>query len=263
VRSEAAGPERSAAAPRGSAARPAAPRPAASGYDPRPRPSRPSRSGRSRRRWRLLIPAAIALIAVVMIMDRGSAKPSSFPAPSRTRLAGLSVGQRIVSIARSQLGYTTDPSGSYCNKFSAYWGVGSQSCPGAESSEEWCADFAAWAWQHAGVPFSYGFNQGQINAAAASFYAWGVYHGTWHSAASGYRARPGDVAVYGLRVGASDSAAHVAIVTNDPGDGRGPDVINGDGDRTGFSVVEAGSHQLRADAGHGHGAPLAGYVSPD
>jgi len=196
-------------------------------------------------------------------MDRGSATPGTFALPSRASLAGLSVGRRIVSIAGSQLGYTTDPSGSYCNKFSAYWGVGSQSCPGAESSEEWCADFAAWAWQRAGVPFSYGFNQGEINAAAASFYTWGVYHGTWHSAASGYRARPGDVAVYGLSLGASDSAAHVAIVTNDSAGRRGPDVINGDGDRTGFSVVETGTNQLRADTGRGQGALLAGYVSPD
>ncbi|HEY3952196.1 MAG TPA: hypothetical protein VGM53_02380 [Streptosporangiaceae bacterium] len=41
---------------------------------------------------------------------------------------------------------------------------------------------------------------------------------------------------------------------------RGPDVVNGDGDRTGFSVVETGTDQVRADAGQ-HGAALAGYVS--
>ena len=152
--------------------------------------------------WRLLVPALARLIVLVLIIGRELGDPSgSFPCPSRSSLAGMSVGQRIVSIARSQLGYTTDPSSSYCNKFSAYWGVGSQSCPGAESSEEWCADFAAWAWRQAGVPFSYGFNAGEINAAAASFYSWGVDHGTWHSASSGYRARPGDVAVYGLSLG--------------------------------------------------------------
>jgi hypothetical protein len=38
-------------------------------------------------------------------------------------------------------------------------------------------------------------------------------------------------------------------------------VVNGDGDRTGFSVVETGTDQVRADAGHGDSA-LAGYVSP-
>ena len=37
--------------------------------------------------------------------------------------------------------------------------------------------------------------------------------------------------------------------------------MNGDGDRTGFSVVETGTNQLRADAGRGRSL-LAGYVSP-
>jgi hypothetical protein len=35
-------------------------------------------------------------------------------------LTGLSVRQRIAAIAKSQVGYRTDPSNSYCNKFSAY-----------------------------------------------------------------------------------------------------------------------------------------------
>ena len=56
--------------------------------------------------------------------------------------------------------------------------------------------------------------------------------------------------------------ADVAIVTDDPRNQRGPDVVNGDGDRTGFSVVETGTDQTRADAGHHDNATLAGYVSP-
>jgi len=38
-------------------------------------------------------------------------------------------------------------------------------------------------------------------------------------------------------------------------------VVNGDGDRTGYSVVETGSHQADADVS-GTGAALSGYVSP-
>ena len=75
-------------------------------------------------------------------------------------------------------------------------------------------DFAAWAWQKAGVRLIYGYAPGQINGGAASFYDWGVAHGQWHPATSGYRPAPGDVAVYGLSVGADPSAAHVAIVTD-------------------------------------------------
>jgi CHAP domain len=185
----------------------------------------------------------------------------SFPVPGKATLAGLSLRQRIVAIAKSQVGYSTNPSNSYCSKYSAYWGSGTANCPSGETAEEWCADFAAWTWQQAGVHFTYGYRPGEINGAAVSFYKWGVANDEWHPATGGYVAAPGDVAVYGLSLGADPSAVHVAIVTDDPPGQRGPDVVNGDGDRTGFSVVEAGTDQVRADAGHG-GATIAGYVSP-
>lgn len=232
------------------------------------RPSARARRGNGRsstrpRRRRLFLGLAAVVVTIVVIFDATSAGTRSFAMPSRSSLDAMSLGQRIVAIANSQLGYSADPPHSYCNKFSAYWGVGAATCPGGESAEEWCADFAAWAWQKAGVPFSYGFGLGDINAAAASFYAWGVDHGRWHPAYSGYVPAPGDVAVYGLSLGTSPSAAHVAIVTGTASGQRGPDVINGDGDHTGFSVVETGTDQLRADAGHGVSAPLTGYVTPD
>lgn len=209
--------------------------------------------------------AALAVVAVTVLVLTQRTLPGSSPSfalPSRAALAGLSAHQRIVALASSQVGYASNPATSYCNKFSAYWNAGSPSCPSGEASEEWCADFAAWAWQKAGIALTYGYGPGELNARAVSFYEWGVAHGTWHSASSGYRAAAGDVAVYGLSLGAYPSAAHVAIVTGDPPGRRGPDVINGDGDRTGFSVVEVGTDQFRADTGHRGGAPLAGYVSP-
>ena len=69
------------------------------------------------------------------------------------------------------------------------------------------------------------------------------------------------MAVYGLSLGADPSAVHVAIVTNDAAGQPGPDVVNGDGDRTGFSAVETGTDQATADTSSGDSA-LAGYVSP-
>ena len=180
------------------------------------RPSR--RPGRSRRRFGLLLATGAVMILLVAALT-WLGKPDSFPVPSEAALAGLGVPQRIVAIARSQVGYRTDPSSSYCNKYSAYWNVGTAGCPTGERSEEWCADFAAWAWQEAGVPFTYGFGSGEINGGAVSFYEWGVANAEWHPATSGYVASPGDVAVYGLSLGADPSAAHVAIVTED---GAGP-----------------------------------------
>ena len=72
--------------------------------------------------------------------------------------------------------------------------------------------------------------------------------------------QPGDVAVYGLDT-STVTAVHVALVTDGTDDQTAPDVMNGDGDRTGFSVVEAGVAQAYADAAGEH-APLSGYVSP-
>jgi hypothetical protein len=77
---------------------------------------------------------------------------------------------------------------------------------------------------------------------------------------SGYTPQPGDVAVYGLNTTAV-TAVHVAVVTASTGDDAAPDVVNGDGDRTGFSVVETGQSQAYADVKR-NGAPLSGYVSP-
>jgi hypothetical protein len=166
----------------------------------------------------------------------------------------------IVSVADSQLGYQTDPADSYCNKFSAYWGSGTADCGNGLRSEEWCADFAAWVWHEAGAVVTYQFTTGDLNSASASFYLWGVDHGTWHAVGSGYTPQPGDIAVYGLDT-ATLVAAHVAVVISYTPGNRGPNVVNGDGDRTGFSVVEAGTDQYQADT-HGGGEQLSGYVSP-
>jgi CHAP domain len=222
---------------------------------------RPRQPGQSLRRLGLILGAGAVVIILVATLQRVFAKADSFPVPSEAALAGLSLHERIVAIAKSQVGYSTQPSSSYCNKFSAYWDAGTQGCPRGATAEQWCADFAAWAWQQAGVHFTYGYEPGEINGAAVSFYEWAVANGEWHPATHGYVAAPGDVAVYGLSLGADPSAVHVAIVTDDAPGQQGPDVVNGDGDRTGFSVVEIGTDQVRADTGSDD-STLAGYVSP-
>jgi len=228
---------------------------------------RPPQPGHTLRRFGLILGVGAVVIILVATLhgvfgNQGVfGNTDSFPVPSEATLAGLSLPQRIVAIAKSQVGYRTEPSISYCNKFSAYWDAGTEDCPSGERAEEWCADFAAWAWQKAGVHFTYGYDPGEINAAAVSFYEWGVANGEWHPATSGYVAAPGDVAVYGLSLGAHPSAVHVAIVTRDAPGQWGPDVVNGDGNRTSFSVVETGTGQVRADTGSDD-STLAGYVSP-
>jgi hypothetical protein len=209
----------------------------------------------------LLVGAGAVVLVLVTTLDGVFGNANSFAVPSEATLAGLSLSQRIVTIAESQLGYSTEPSNSYCNKFSAYWHAGTADCPSGETAEEWCADFAAWVWQQAGVDVTYGYDPGEVNGAAVSFYEWGVANGAWHPATSGYVAAPGDVALYGLSLGADPSAQHVAIVADDAPGKSGPDVVNGDGDRTGFSRVEIGTDQLQVEVGQ-DAFTLAGYVSP-
>ncbi len=71
---------------------------------------------------------------------------------------------------------------------------------------------------------------------------------------------PGDVAVYGLDA-SQLVAQHVAIVVSDtPGD-KGPDAVNGDGDKSVYSAVEVGNDEYKAKA-PGVTEYLSGYVSP-
>jgi hypothetical protein len=165
-----------------------------------------------------------------------------------------------VSIAESQLGYTTSPSNTYCNKYSAYWFSGTSDCGNSNRDEEWCADFAAWVWQRSGVDVVYEYQNGDINSSAASFYEWGLAHGTWHAVDTSYVPQPGDVAVYGLDT-STLIATHVAIVVGQQAGEHGPIAINGDGDLTGFSLVEVRADELDADV-NPNSAPLSGYVAP-
>jgi hypothetical protein len=218
---------------------------------------------RRRRLLRTALVVLVVLVAVLYVVARGAFDTTaSFAPPDPAALVGLSLPQRIVAVAESQVGYRTNPAPTYCNKFSAFWRAGMATCPPGERTEEWCADFAAWSWRVAGVHVPYGYGTDELNGAAASFYEWGVANGRWHPAGNGYVAQPGDVALYGLSLTSSDpSASHVAIVTSDPGGLRGPNVVNGDGDQTGFSAVESGMDQTVSHNGH-HVSMLSGYVSP-
>ena len=195
----------------------------------------------------------VVVLAVVAFALAGTGSPGA--------ATTTPVRAKIVSVADSQLGYQTDPANSYCNQYSAYWDAGKSDCGPGLKSEEWCADFAAWVWKQAGAVVTYQLAPGYLNAASASFYVWAANHGTWHAADSGYTPQPGDVAVYGLDP-TTDTAVHVAVVTGYTAGAQGPDVVNGDGDRTGFSVVETGTDQYRADTNDGGRSMLSGYASP-
>jgi hypothetical protein len=208
-----------------------------------------------------LVVATVLAIAVPKLNPfRGPSAAQIAKADVQAAMAVSPLRGRIVRIAESQVGYTTDPSNTYCNKYSAYWSSGPANCGNANRNEEWCADFAAWVWQSAGAEVVYQYINGDLNSSSASFYEWGVAHGTWHPVSSGYMPEPGDVAVYGLNAPAL-VAQHVAIVVSDTPGQKGPDAVNGDGDRSDYSAVELGNDEYKANA-PGVAAYLSGYVSP-
>jgi hypothetical protein len=195
--------------------------------------------------------AGYTVNATTLGMDTAASPALAIPPPTTPP---STVGARVVSYAESQVGYQDDPAGTYCNVFSAYWNAGSN-CGNGNFSEEWCADFAAWAWHRAGVSFTYG--PGGLDGAAASFFQWGKAHGTWHAAGSGYTPQPGDAVLYGLN-SAGTYADHVAIVTSfTPGD-AGPNVVNGDWWVSGNGGVVAASDQTTATGSDS----ISGYVTP-
>lgn len=235
----------------------------AGGRPDRRRATTPRKGPALRPRRRRLLLSLLGLVSVfvavlVALSSTGHPPEARAPVPRAPTLSPLRT--RIVAIADSQLGYRTDPANSYCNKYSEYFVAGATDCPGSLRDEEWCADFAAWVWKRAGATVVYQFIHGDLNSSSASFYEWGVRTHTWHPVGSGYRPQPGDVAVYGLNI-ADLYAAHVAIVVGVTKGERGPTAVNGDGDQTGFSVVERETNEYRADVA-GHGPLLSGYVSP-
>ncbi len=114
----------------------------------------------------------------------------------------------IVTIANNQLNldsHNHEIGGYNCNFFTSYFGAGSSGCSNGWRTEEWCADFARFVWGQAGVAYT-----GGLNAAAYSFYQYGVNHGTWHGGdLSGIQ--PGDVIVFGIGYYGAGTARHVAI----------------------------------------------------
>jgi peptidoglycan hydrolase-like protein with peptidoglycan-binding domain len=118
-----------------------------------------------------------------------------------------SLRDKIVSIARSQVGTAASPQGSNCNPYS----------PGG-ICEAWCADFAGWVWQHAdsALPrFSY----------SGDYASWALKTGHLRSLES--RAQPGDL----LAWGSWSYSNHISVVVAVRSDGYIESVDGNFGDR--------------------------------
>jgi hypothetical protein len=144
---------------------------------------------------------------------------------------------QIVRVAESQLGQGEQPPGSNCTIYGP--------------CEEWCSLFAAWVWQHAGVPLpgptaTYGYS--------GSLYTWAREHHGRVLPPSATPA-PGDAVFYGA--GPSESA-HVGIVQRVYPDGRITTIEGNYANRVALVGPFLPAHATSA----GEAAPIYGYVQP-
>jgi PKD domain/CHAP domain len=150
----------------------------------------------------------------------------------------LSIGQTIANVALGQVGVSASPAvtsfgGLDCNPYSTLTAALSPNADGCglsaaleiqDENEPWCADFAKWVWEQAGVTT----DLGALNAGAGSFYDWGTAQGESMPIDGGTPAAgdavvffpPGDIAHPAY-------ADHVGIVTAVNPDGT-VNVVNGD-----------------------------------
>ncbi|HEX4789719.1 MAG TPA: PKD domain-containing protein, partial [Actinospica sp.] len=189
------------------------------------------------------LPAAVfsALSLAAPRYGAGSCDAGDAPPPA-SQLAALarqdSIGSSIASVALGQVGVATNPAetsfkGADCNPFSTLVGAASPNSNGcgtdsthnvADENEEWCADFAKWVWEQAGV--TVGLNT--LNAGANSFYAWARAQGGNPAADSG-TPQVGDAVVFypAGTISSGSFADHVGLISSVNADGT-VSMVNGD-----------------------------------
>jgi hypothetical protein len=176
----------------------------------------------------------------------GSPTPTSPPLSQPVSTSGCSAStltpeaassSQIVRVAESQIGQGEHPEGSQCTIYGP--------------CEEWCSLFAAWVWQHAGVPLP---GSTAVYGYSGSLYTWTREHGGRVLPASATPA-PGDAIFYGS--GPSESA-HVGIVQRVYPDGR---ITTIEGNYANH-VALVGPFLPAHATSEGETAPVYGYAQP-
>ena len=199
------------------------------------------------------VKAALGLTGAAVDCDAASARPSAATraavesaAKAATKAAAgqaagtadPGLGAKIADIALGQVGLATTPAetsfdGVDCDPFSTLDAAFSPNADGCgpdaahrvqNQNEEWCSDFAKWAWAQGGVTA----DMNTLNAGAGSFYTWALDDGQAPVADAGTPA-PGDAVLFYSpgAVTAAKYADHVGVVTSVNADGT-VNMVNGD-----------------------------------
>jgi hypothetical protein len=186
----------------------------------------------------------------------GTGVQDQAPTPTPTALR-----QRIVQVTewldQYQGAYQETPLDTNCNAFSYFWGRGSVAgCAPGSRTEEWCSDFAEWAWAIAGV------NTSGINGWSFSFVNWAErIPGAWKPGPTN-DPQPGDAVIWGDLD--SQYGQHVGIVVGSA-DGL-IDVVSGNSgpvDALGNVVAVWESGWFDPATSSTGGYPILGYAAPD
>ncbi|MER5867546.1 CHAP domain-containing protein [Kitasatospora sp. NPDC002040] len=201
-------------------------------------------------------PALATLVAATVVTGLGVG-------PAR---ADTSTGNLVASIANANLGKGPCSANSTGHGGSPNAGTGfGTSCnvSTGQAREEWCADFAEWAWNQAGYT-----DTGDLTSAAWSFARHGATHGTFHWVTdTGYTPQPGDAIVWrgnGYQLSSfTDPGAlgfydvqHVSLVSSV----SSRTSINDTGGNQGNAVTHNGPFNPTLQQGWGQ--QVIGYISP-
>lgn len=172
-------------------------------------------------------------------------------------------------VAQWALSQVTSPAQGPCgNGGAGYFATGSQqhnSCNG----QEWCADFAGWAFQQGGA-----LSLGPLTDGVSSFSSTNYdpnTGGNWPGyaplqAGSNFVPSPGDAVLFGPYTASSDFLQHIAIVTWSNGDtlGSGTSQIQvvGGNEGGGAGIVQHDGTVSGSVGSSGYGQPIYGYVMP-
>ncbi len=165
-------------------------------------------------------------------------------------------GSTIAQDARAQLGNGPCGAGGYY----AHGTAQTSSCANGGEAHEWCADFAGWVWQQAGVTdfstdLTYDGNH-TIDNGASSFYNYGQKHGTVSMTPA-----VGDVVVYNYGTGGNPPnwASHAAIVVQVNSNGT-VDTVGGNSGG-GQGAVQTDNNEPRTGT-TSWGDTISGYIAP-
>jgi hypothetical protein len=163
----------------------------------------------------------------------------AFPVSLSHPSPGPGPGRRIVSVAASQLGPSRGGM-NYCNPYGP--------------CEEWCALFATWVWEQAGIAVPRLSFVGNV-------YHWAVAHTLVISA----RSKPvaGDLVLYGSGPQSAATSPHIGVVAQVWPDGE-IDTIEGDAGPGpgGWTSVLVNGPYLPSQSYFANGVPIYGFAVP-